>query len=278
MTSERRYWVAMKLVGLGLIVATATATAGPSAEQKEFVDKQLADVDAIRASLAADALLVLPERAMSADASTRDSDGFLVVNDIMAKDIKVGKLVAGVRSDATWIAAELTQKYALLDCPNYLPRCHRKRTLRLTELVVNGKVVTAHVDDPKHEAGTVEVTSIDPSTEPGTLSEWLTKPKALATALLDDPSVVVLGTELGERAVGPSAARKLLGRWSKLALTVAGKPREVQTKTWGYAAANIEWKTKGKTVTMRGTVFAVNIDDAWKVVAVHYSLPYHRNE
>ena len=49
----------------------------------------------------------------------------------------------------------------------------------------------------------------------------------------------MFGTEEGERGVGLAASKKLVTSWSKLSLAVDGKPREVRTATWGYAAANV---------------------------------------
>ncbi len=136
-----------------------------------------------------------------------------------------------------------------------------------------------HVDDPVRERRG-ELGEVDPlatTTDAGPLSKLLIDPGAIAKTLYDEPSIVVLGTEMSERAVGPAAAKKLLGSWAKLALSIDGKPREVRSATWGYAAANVAWMVKGKTTKMRATLYALQIDGAWKVVGVHFSLPYRRS-
>jgi len=265
----------MKRATLGILLIATTAAAG-TPEAKSLVGKQLAGIDEARATFAANAVLVLPDRPFTGAMPKTDSDGFLQQNDISLDDGKLGKLTAGRHGDAMWIAAEIVQKYSLLDCPPALARCHKKRTLRISELVVGGTAVVAHVDDPVHAPSSGDTDAIEPATAAGPLSAMIADPKALAAALLDDPAVVVLGTELKERAVGAAAARKLLGSWSKLSLAIAGKPHEERTRTWGYAAANVDWTSKAKTVHMRATVFAVDVGGSWKVVAVHYSLPFHR--
>lgn len=270
----------MKRLAPALLLVAATATAAPPPDAKRFVERQLDGSDAARGSMAEDAFLVLPETARlgPAEPPGHESDGFLIVNDVMPEADKLGKLTAGRLGEVTWIAAEIAQTYGLLDCPQPLARCHRKRTLRISQLVVGGKAVVVHVDDPKHAPTDAEATAIEPGTTAGPLTALLTDPKAMAGALLADPSVVVLGTELAERAVGPAAAKKKLGSWARLSLSLAGKPHEVRTPTWGYAAANVDWKARGKTVHMRATVFAVDVDGAWKVVLVHYSVPFHRTD
>ncbi len=265
----------MKRLAPLLLLVAATAVAAPP-DAKPFVERQLEGAAEARASFTADAFLVLPETARRG-AAGQDSDGFLAVSDISPEDSQLGKLTAGTRGDVTWLAAEVTQTYGLLDCPPALKRCHAKRQLRISELVVGGQAVAAHVDDPKHAPVEAEPAALEPGTAAGPLTALLADPKAMAAALLDDPAVVVLGTELRERAAGPAAAKKLLGAWAKLSLAVAGAPYEVRTKTWGYAAANVDWKARGKVVHMRATVFAVDVGGAWRVVAAHYSLPFRRS-
>lgn len=267
----------MKCLAAGFLLVAATAVAGPSTDAKQLVLQQADSADLASASLATDAFVVLPDTARLGPPPAHESDGFLDADDIMPGSAKLGKLTTGARGEATWIAVELTQTYGLLDCPAEQARCHPKRVLRLSELVVGGKAVVLHVDDPKHAPMDDEAAAIEPGTAAGPLTALLADPKAMAAALLDDPAVVVLGTELKERAVGPVAARRLLGSWAKLALTIAGAPYEVRGKGWGYAVANVDWKARRKTVHMRATVFAVDVGGGWKVVAAHYSLPFHRS-
>ena len=278
--SVTRYAWTMLHRSAWLVLVFAVPAAAEPLGGKAFVESQLPDeMVKLRATFEPDALVIHPEGVTSGALPDDQVEGFIRSDEATFDDRKLGKLTSGTRGEVTWIVADVIQPWAILgDCPPALKRCHRTRTLRFTELVVGGKAVVAHIDEPvaKRPKEELERSAIPSGTEAGTLTPLLTNPTALAAALLDDPAVSVLGTERSERAVGVAAAKKLLKSWSKLALTIDGQAREVRTKTWAWAAANVNWTTKKKTVKMRATVFAVDTGSGWKVVAAHYSLPYHR--
>ena len=263
----------------GVLPGVLLVTVALAAPTKELVTKQMThDPEALRPLFAADALVVLPAGVTTGALPNGKLRWFLSSNEAYFNDSTAGKLTTGTRGDVSWVALDFKQPYRVaVDCPPESGTCDRKRTLRMTELIVGGKGVAAHIDDPargkREPAASVPIA---PSTDAGPLTAMLADPTALAAALLDDPATSVFGTEEGERAVGLAASKKLVTSWSKLSLAVDGKPREVRTATWGYAAANVAWKSKTKTITMRATVFAVMVGTAWKAVAVHYSLPYER--
>ncbi len=259
--------VAVSTVAFGLRLAHADGPA-PSERAKQVLAHQIsADPDDRngKAEIARDATIF--------DRSGDPVSG--AFNESLGES-KLGKQIVGGTTDAAWIVADLVQPYSLLDCPVPLARCHKKRPLRVSGLVADTgagfQLVAGHVQATS-TSGDLSSAELPVTTTPGPLSALLTDPAALAAALVDDPNVVVLGTEAKERAVGKPAARKLLASWRKLKLTIAGKPREVHGARWGYAAANLDWARKADDVRhMRATVFATSIDGkTWRVVVAHYS-------
>jgi hypothetical protein len=277
--------VCVVLLGVG----SASAEDMPPAKRaKQLLDTQ---ADAMQSSgakeliatLAPDALVLVPHAYVSPKALGGDNS-FLDPSEVMLGSAKVRTIVAGGTADVIWLGAELTHSYSHYDCPPALAKCKGKRSLRASELFVRSgdawTAVALHLDDPPPaKAATPEPSSIVAPTAAGPLTALLTDPVALAAAIKDDPAVIVLGTESSERAVGTAAAKKLLGGWKKLTFELDGKPTEVRTKTYGYAAATVRWVRKGKTpLAMRATVFAIpgTTDGTWQVVAVHYSIAHRR--
>ncbi len=260
----------MRLLAALLVVFPAVTAAD--------VKEQLSDDGPMTAHFHPDATVFLPNSATTGLLPPDKLDWFTHHQDASFDPFEVGKPTTGTRGDVRWTTVDVKQPWAIIgDCPPALKRCHRARTLRLSELTVAGKVVAMHVDDPVR--GKAEATEVDPlaaTSDAGPLTKLLIDPAAIAKTLHDDPSIVVLGTEVSERAVGPAAAKKLLGAWSKLTLAIEGKPREVRSAAWGIAAANVTWTVKGKVTKLRATLYALQIDGAWKVVGVHYSLPFRR--
>ena len=80
-----------------------------------------------------------------------------------------------------------------------------------------------------------------------------------------------VGTDKAERGIGPAAAKKLLAGWSKLQFRLDGKPREVDTKGWGFAQANITWVDGKKQKRMRALIIGMPDNTGWRVQAVHYT-------
>jgi hypothetical protein len=150
--------------------------------------------------------------------------------------------------------------------------------MRIVELLdgSTGKIVTGSFAQPAPAAqlGATHGELPNPTAE-GPLSKLLTAPVDLANALASDPNVFVLGTELAERATGPDAARKLLGHWNKLKLTIEeqDKVHEVHTAAWGFAMANVNLvKGSGDPYRMTGLVIGVPTTGGagWSVVAIVY--------
>ena len=277
------------VVLVSLCVGSAAAEDLPPAKRAmQLLEKQ---VDVMRpsgskdfiATLAADALVLVPD-AYVLPKALAEQDSFLDPSEVMLGSAKIRTIVAGGTADAIWAGAELTHSFSQYDCPPALPKCSGSRSLRATELFArSGGVWTAvalHLDDPPPaKADKPDPSSILAPTAAGPLTALLIDPTALAAAIKDDPAVIVLGTETSERAVGTAAAKKLLAGWKKLTFELDGKPTEVRTKTYGYAAATVRWLRKGKPpLAMRATVFAVPgpTDGTWQVVAVHYSIAHRR--
>lgn len=263
--------------GMRLLVAALIAL--PFVAAADVPGAQLSDDGPMRNHFEPDATVILPGSITNGTLPAAKLDGFTNLEYGTVDAFKAGKPTTGNKGGATWYLADIKQAWRVnVDCGVEDPRCKRSRTLRLSELVVGGKVVVMHVDDPSADRSHAEASDTFASpTEPGPLAKLIVDPAAIAKTWLDDPSTFVLGTEVGEKAVGPAAAKKLLGSWSKLALAIDGKPREVIKGGWGYAAANIVWTAKGKKTAMRATLYAVQVNGAWKVVGVHFSIPFKRD-
>ena len=135
------------------------------------------------------------------------------------------------------------------------------------------KIVAAVIDHARSPiAYDTAADSVASVTTAGPLAALPASVTALKAALAKDLGVVVIGTDKGERAVGPKAAAKLLDRWSKLKLEMDTKVREVRTKTWGYVQGNIDMVKGKERYRMAVLLIALpNADGTWSVGAVHYS-------
>ena len=258
-----------------IAVLASAAHADPKADAKKLVDEQIkvfksGEDDKLRALFDPDAIVIGQRRR---EAGKDLSGGYFVPNMFGGSPhTQLKKLVlksiaaAGGDAKVFWFTAELTAS-AHIPEPGFGAR-NETLTLRLTELVVGGKIVAAALD---HAAVPEEWTNgdITGATEAGSLTAMLATPATTGAALAADGFAI--GTDKGERAVGP-AAKKLLGKWAKLELSVEGKPREVRTATWGFAQARIAWKQKKETVHMLGFVIATpKPDGTWTPIGVHYS-------
>jgi hypothetical protein len=148
-------------------------------------------------------------------------------------------------------------------------------TLRLTELLTaesGWKVVAAAFSEP-HDP-TMEANPsgpIDGATDAGPLTALLASPAQLQAALAKGTATSVFGTDRGEHAYGDAAARALVKTWSKLALAVEGKPREVHGKGWGFSLAYVNWLKKGDPYPSRMAGLVLGVPDdhgGWSVTAV----------
>jgi len=154
-----------------------------------------------------------------------------------------------------------------------------KRTIRAIELLdraADWKVVVASFTnvDKLSEIGS---SPIKDATPPDALTKLLVASDALAAAL--DPNAVVLGSDLAERGEGAANAKRLLGTWQKLKLTLDldQKTREVHTATYGYAMANVQLTPSkgGSELAMNAFVLALpGANGSWSVVAAAYGATF----
>lgn len=191
------------------------------------------------------------------------------------KKAKVASFAGGGTDSAVWFTAEIA-----ITIRNHEPESRpvtESHTIRLTELVVadgaTWKVVASVLDEPRSPtASDRQRSSVEGSTTAGPLAALPASMPALKAALANDPGVVVIGTDKGERAVGAKAARKLLDRWSKLKLEMDTKVREVRTKTWGFVQSNIDMAKGKERYRMAVLLIALpNDDGTWRVGAAHYT-------
>lgn len=183
---------------------------------------------------------------------------------------KPAKLVAGGVPGAVWFYADLEIKFTDPAVPQ--PITKRVRSVELLDGAQEWKTAAATFCDITSMSSSADNPTLPGATPPGPLAKFLTSPSDVAAALANDPSVVVLGTDPKEEAVGPDAAKALLQSWSKLQLSLNGNAvREVHGKTWGYALANVDLARKdGNPYRLGGLVIATLSGDQWKVVALHY--------
>ena len=183
---------------------------------------------------------------------------------------KLGPIAAGGNDQVVWYSADVTLTYSNQH-PEERVR-NATRVVRITGLATaasNWKVVAAMMDNPTKQISDATGTAvIRGATTEGPLTKLLASPSALVAALT--PDAVVVGTELRERGIGP-AAKKLVKGWSKLAFSVGGPPREVTTKDYAFTQTAIDWKKGDRLYRFDALAFALPVDGAWKVVAVHYS-------
>ncbi len=264
----------MKCLVVVALLATV-AHADPKADAKKLVSEQLKVIegggdDALRALFEPDAIVV----GYKLDEPGKELSSLYFVANMFggSPHTELKKLAlksistAGGDAKALWFTAEVTAR-AHIPEPGF-GATNETVVLRLSELVVNGKIVAAALDKA-HTPGNYAGGELAGTTEAGPLTAMLTAPTTTATALASD--AFVIGTDTGERGIG-AAAKKMLAKWDKLELAIDGKPREVRTATWGFAQARVAWKKKKETVHMNAMVIAVaKPDGTWMPVGLHYS-------
>jgi len=275
----------MRFVAFVLLVTSTALAAPPSPEAtaRKVLDGQIAAVranDATRRALYdKDALL------LGSDSHTRVADqaeGYVdlikTFGSIQVDRMKIDSLVAGGDENVVWLTAGLTTY--LSGAAEGVGPVKSTGKPRVSQVAVPSdkgwKVVASIVDDGNPlSPGRDEMQPLGGATATGPLAPLLASPKELAAALSTDPHTFVLGSDKTERAIGPAAAKKLLASWSKLSLSLEGKVREVETKTYAFAQAHVKW-TKGKTIYwMEAMLVAVpGPGGTWKVVGVHYANVY----
>ncbi len=266
------------------IAATASAdpTQKPADAARQLLETQLAalvkhDAAALKATFDEDAVVL----GVFGDEPFKDAGDiqFAIAGSpsFTVEKTKIVSLVAGGDDAALWFSADVS---IIIQGQEHGARwSHKTAEFRFTELAVPGphgstKTIAAVIDRPLDKLAPRAASSgqIPSPTSAGPLAALLASATALDAALAKDPAVVVLGTEKAERAVGPAAAHKLLTSWSKLKLTLDGKPRELATKRCGFAQGKVSFTVGKDTYRMRGMVLGLpTAEGGWKVVAVHYT-------
>ena len=197
------------------------------------------------------------------------------------KKIKLDKIVAGGDANVVWLTADVSTTFAEHEPEQDNNRSNRVEKKRLTELIVldgsTWKAVAATLTVPEatHGSTSADHSTLKDATKPGPLAPLAASPTELIKKLSSDKNVFVLGTDTAERAIGPAAAKKLLGKWTKLKMTIDEKSvREVETKTYGFAEVTVTYSTTKKDETlyydMTALILAVPNGSDWSVVGIHY--------
>jgi hypothetical protein len=248
---------------------------------KELLDKQLAavkagDNNALRAMFAPNAELLLPDASVVEPSLDLVSRIAVLNPHASLVSAKVNNLAAGGTADAVWLDAELE---IVLTSSEEGHKAHTiTHAVRMVELLDGAsgwKIAAASIALPQPATRkSATFGELPAATDQGPLSKLLASPGTAAGSLGTDPSVFVLGTELAERAIGPDAAKQLLGKWSKLTFAIEEKDKvhEIRNAKWGYAMANINLvKGKDDPYRMTGLVIGVPTSSgSWSVVAVVY--------
>jgi hypothetical protein len=277
----------MRLAIALLVAFSSVASAGgitPAVRARTFLEAQLKKLDD-KSNVTADALVLGPWG--SEESFTKEVNADLSMALVggsphnVLKKTTIKSLVAGGNDLVVWFTAEIVATYDGIE-PEQRMRRNLKSTSRFTELIaLDGETWKVVAGAFTRSIGVVNGGGGEPTeklankTQAGTLTALVTSPADLAKAWSTDKSSFVLGTESAERAVGPAAVKKLLGRWTKLGLKQYGDVREVQTKNYAFVQTGVYFaKTdKDKKVTyyeMPVLLIAVPDGQTWKVVAVHY--------
>lgn len=265
----------------GTHAPNATSAVTPEERARALIERQLKalpeDHAALAATFARDAGVFLPNGSAEVHNPELDLASQLAFTHphTELKRAKLTSLVAGGNASMVWLAADLEIVVASYEPGEQAAtQRHAVRAVELLDAASDWKVVAASFTEV-HALQQRRATHgpIPSATPPGPLVKLLTSPDALASALASDP-VIVLGTDKGERAVGQSAAKALLGKWRKLPLELeqTSKVREVHTKAWGYAMAEVNIPKPGD-YPFRMSAFVIAVpapSGAWSVVAVSY--------
>ena len=126
------------------------------------------------------------------------------------------------------------------------------------------------------------VQNLLPVASPPALVAVLQQPSVLASKLSSDPSTAALGSSPGEFALGPADAKKLAGRWAKLALQVVDtpdkdskvsyKPIELVIGDGAFVWAKVRMKLPGakRWIELAGFAIARRLGDGWELVVLGY--------
>jgi hypothetical protein len=237
--------------------------------------KEWSDSSAMDATFTSTAVVLLPtgEQSLAGDHSLAANIASLNPHSTATFD----HFTSGGNASVSWFTAEL--HFTVVNAEPGYGLSTDKSTIRAVELLdgsAGWKIAVAAFTS----VATLQRTGsckIEHATPPGPLVSLLASPDELARTLA--PDAVVLGTDPGERGVGPRA-KALVGMWHKLKLSLDTKQhaREVHTATYGYGMTNvtIEPARQGGTPrAMSGFVLALpGPKDTWSVVAASYGATY----
>ena len=284
----------MRLLTCLIVLAATTAAADKPADRaKAFVQTQLAAMTkandaAVKATFAADAILLGGTFDSSVPIAKQDNvefQGFLMNGSPHSgfRTASIKSVVAGGTDAFVWLTAEISATYASQEPEQ---KAHTvTHVVRMTELVVadgsTWKCVAAVFDRPGPVEGHYEAYAkpVGGATKPGGNRMLLASVGTVAAGMMaDDPNAFALGTEAGERGIGPAAARKLLKAWSDLPMNIVGDSREVETKAYAFVQGKVAFKlpdkddhSKNLIYPMSALVIAIPAHGGWNVVALHYA-------
>jgi hypothetical protein len=192
---------------------------------------------------------------------------------------KIASLVAGGNDRVVWLQFELAVEVKAWEsgAGDSGPDGIARRTVRGSELITaesGWKAIAAEFSTPREPEPSQPPFRVDDPTEPGPLTGLAADPELAARAVRDDPAVAVVGFGPGDRAIGPVAARALLGKLGERKPVLLGKPRELRTADWGLVHANLDLPVAGEALPARAGVQLIALPDAkgaWSVVGVHYT-------
>jgi hypothetical protein len=181
---------------------------------------------------------------------------------------------SGSAGNVAWFAADL--HITVVSHEPQSPPATNNNTIRAIELLdgAAGWKVTVAAFTRVGNLHKVATSTINDRSDAGPLTNLLTSPTAIADALGDN--AVVYGTDAGERGLGTKDAKTLLGRWSKLTITLDSPPavHEVHGTTYGYTMANINLVTRpgGPAYSLNAFLLALpTAGGKWSVIGVSYS-------
>lgn len=187
--------------------------------------------------------------------------------------IKIEKSAAGWSGSWGWIAADL----AVMQRP-YAPegfsakaRLHRYHLVEVfvlegTAVKLEATLLADTMDDAK-----LPVVQHTPGGPPkgNSLLGALVSPGSVK--LLANPNVAVLGSSAGEAAFGAVAAKKLLGTWAKLQLSMTTTPpKELAAGDLGIAFAEVDLVVNKTSRRLRAMVVAKKTGAGWEVATLAF--------
>lgn len=188
--------------------------------------------------------------------------------------IKIENSAAGWSGTWGWIAADLAvmqRPYTPSDGGIAKEQLHRYHLVDV--FVLDGgavKLEATWLTDTMDDAKLPAVTHA-PGAPPKSNSLLASLVSPGRVKLLANPNVAVLGSSAGEAAFGEIAARKLLGTWSKLDLSMTTTPsKELVAGDLGIAFAEVDLVLNKTSRRLRAMVVAKKIGAGWEVATLAF--------